>query len=451
MKKILMLGAGMVAKPMADYLLTQGFNLTIASRTVSKAKKLIGQHNNGSAIEWVTENTDKLEKLVESHDLTISLLPYTFHLLVAKLCIKHKKNMVTTSYSSADMNALDEEAKKAGVLILNEIGVDPGVDHMTAMQIIDKVHEDNGKIKKFYSLCGALPAPEEANNPFQFKFSWSPKGVLMASNNGAKYLHDKNTIEIPTKNLFKNPLQYEFEDLGSMEVYPNRDSLKYIDMYNIAETETMYRGTFRYPNWCESLDAIKALGMLDYKIQDFNDKSYKEIVAAQINVYPKNVKEKVAEKLNLELQSPAIRAMEWLGFFDKDTVQIKNGSTFELTSGLMQNKMMLPDGARDVVLMLHSFLVEKENGKKEVITARMVEYGDKDNTAISRTVALPAAIAAKLILAGKINETGVKIPATKSIYMPVLHELAQVGIEMKTEYGLPLTELPQLPPQEFTW
>lgn len=443
MKKVLLLGAGMVAQPLAEYLLKQGVQLSIASRTVSKAEKLIGKNKNGKAIGWTTDNTKKLQELVAAHDLVISLLPYTFHTMVAKLCIQYKKNMVTTSYISDDMKKLNADAEKAGILILNEIGVDPGFDHMTAMRIIDNVHEKGGKIKKFYSLCGALPAPEEADNPLRYKFSWSPKGVLLASNNGAKFLKEKKTVEIPTENLFKKPLQMEFPEIGKMEMYPNRDSLQYIDLYNIPETETMYRGTFRYPNWCETMDAIKELGMLDYDIRDFAKKSYKEVVAEQIGVYPKNVKEKVAQRLNLELQSPAIIAMEWLGYFDKDLVKIESGSNFDLTFYLMQSKMMLRAGARDVVLMLHSFLAEYKNGKQEIINARLLQYGTNENTAIARTVALPAAIAAKLILENQIKETGVKIPVTKSIYEPVLKELAAAGIAMKEEHDLPLSLLPE--------
>lgn len=443
MKKILMLGAGRIAKPMADYLLKNGFQLTIASRTVSKAERLIENNKNGTAVGWTTDKIEKLEELVSSHDLTLSLLPYAFHIDVAGICIKQKKHLITTSYVSEKMKALDSEAKKAGILILNEIGLDPGLDHMTAMRIINNVHENGGKIKKFYSICGALPAPEEADNPFRYKFSWSPQGILMAVNKGAKFLKDKETIQVSSDELFKNPLHTEFPNLGNMEVYPNRDSLQYINFYGLPETETIYRGTFRYPHWCEIMDAVKALGMMNYEIQNFENKSYKEIVAEQLNVYPRNVKEKVAERLQLELGSPAIEAMEWLGYFDKELVKLKSGSTFDITSHLMQNKMMLQEGARDMVIMQHSILIENPDGTEEVINAYLQEFGEKENTAIARTVALPAAIAAKLILENHINEKGVQIPVKKAIYEPVLHELNAIGISMKEQVELPLWEMPE--------
>ena len=440
MNKVLLLGAGMVAKPIADYILNNNIQLTIASRTKSKAEKIIKNRKNGKSVAWTIDNHELLEEMIAGHDLTVSLLPYSYHVTVAKLCIQHKKNMVTTSYISDEMKKLNSEAKKAGVLILNEIGVDPGFDHMTAMRIIDRVHNEGGKIIEFYSLCGALAVPSDNDNPFNYKFSWSPKGVVMAGNNGAKYLKNGEIVEITTENLFKNPLQIDFPEVGKMEVYPNRDSLSYISIYQIPETETMYRGTFRFPNWCASMDAIKALGMVKYEQQNFEGKSYKDVVAEQINVYPKNVKEKVAEKLKLDIHDPTIVSMDWLGFFSSERVPISEGSTFDLTSDLMIKKMMLPEGGRDMVIMLHSFLVEMKNGKKEVIKSRLLDLATKEDTSIARTVALPAAIAVKMLLDGKITDKGVRIPVAKTIYEPVLKELETLGISMVEEWGLPESE-----------
>ncbi len=437
MNKVLLLGAGMVAKPLADYLLDHNIQLTIASRTVAKAEKLINNRSNGTSVEWTIEMPELLEKLIAGHDLTVSLLPYTHHVAVAKLCVKHKKNMVTTSYVSGEMKALDQEAKEAGIIILNEIGVDPGFDHMTAMRIIDRIKSEGGKIKEFYSLCGALAAPDEVDNPFRYKFSWSPKGVIMAGNNGAKYLSKGEIIEIPTENLFRNPLKIEFPGVGEMEVYPNRDSLAYIDMYKIKEVETMYRGTFRYPNWCECMDALKTLGLVTYETQKLEGKTFKEVVAEKLDVYPKNVKEKTAGRLKLELDSPAIVALDWLGYFSNEKVNLAKGSTFDITADLMLKKMMLPEGARDMVIMMHSFLVEKANGEKEVVQSRLLDFATSTDTSIARTVALPAAIAVRMILNGEISEKGVRIPITKTIYEPVLGELEKMGIAMEEEWGMP--------------
>jgi len=440
MSKVLLLGAGMVAKPIAEYILNNNIELTIASRTVGKAEKLIGSYKNGNAVSWSVDDLESLDRLVSGNDLVISLLPYTYHVTVAKLCIKHKKNMVTTSYVSPEMKALDGEARKAGIIILNEIGVDPGFDHMTAMRIIDKVKSEGGKIKELYSLCGALAAPEEANNPFRYKFSWSPKGVIMAGNNSAKFLKDAKVVDIPTENLFKNPLQIDFPEVGAMEVYPNRDSLAYIDIYNIPEVETMYRGTFRYPNWCKIMDVMKTLGLVSTEMQNFEGKTFKEVVAEKLDVYPKNVKEKVVGRLKLALDGPVIAAIDWLGYFSNDRVNMVEGSTFDITADLMLKKMMLPEGARDMVIMLHSFLVEKANGQKEVIKSRLLDFATAEDTSIARTVALPAAIAVKMILNGEIADKGVQIPIAKTIYEPVLNELEKMGIAMVEEWGLPVEE-----------
>ncbi len=437
MNKILLLGSGMVAKPLAEYILENNMQLTIATRTISKAEKLTGNHKNGKSVLWTTNDLATLEQMVAEHDLTISLLPYNYHVTVAKLCIKHKKNMVTTSYVSSEMKALDDEARKAGIIIMNEIGVDPGFDHMTAMRIIDKVKSEGGKIRGFYSFCGALAAPEVADNPFRYKFTWSPRGVLMAGNNNARYLKNNNVIDIQSENLFKNSVAIEFPEVGKMEVYPNRDSLAYIGIYNIPEVETMFRGTFRYPNWCESMDAMKSLGLLSTEKQNFEGKTFKEVVAEKMDVYPKNVKEKAAGRLKLNLQSPAISALDWLGYFSNERVNMTEGSTFDITAGLMLKKMMLPEGARDMVIMQHTFLIEKANGQKEVIKSRLLDFPVNGSTSIARTVALPAAIAVKLILDGKITEKGVQIPVSKNIYEPVLAELEKMGIAMVEEWGLP--------------
>ena len=437
MKSVLLLGAGMVAKPMADYLLDNHFNLTIASRTVAKAEKLIRNRPNGKGIAWTTEEMDRLESLVAEHDLIVSLLPYTYHVQVARLCIQHKKHLVTTSYVSQDMKNLDHSAKQAGVILLNEIGVDPGFDHMTAMRIIDKVHASGGSIREFYSLCGALAAPEEIDNPFGYKFTWSPRGVVMASNNSAKYKKEGKIVDIPTENLFKKPIPVDFPGVGRLEVYPNRDSLMYIDIYDLHGVETMYRGTFRYPGWCESLDAMKALGLTRYDKQSFQGKSYREVLAQLIQDTPNQLEEKVATRLERSTDSTPLKALKWLGLFSNEPVSLEEGSPFDLTCDLMMNKMMLPDGARDMVVMLHSFLIETAAGKAEVIRSRMVDFATKEDTSIARTVALPAAIAVRMILEGKIHDTGVHIPVARSIYEPVLDELEKMGISMIEEWGLP--------------
>lgn len=430
MKKVLILGAGMVVKPIAHYLLKNNFEITLASRTKEKAKKVIEGYSNGKAIAWTVNETDVLDTLIKANDMVVSLLPYSYHVQIAKKCIAHKKNMLTTSYVSSEMQELDAEAKKAGIILLNELGVDPGYDHMTAMEIIDRVHDQGGKVDEFYSLCGALCAPESSNNPFRYKFSWSPKGVVMASNNDAQFLKDGNIVNLDTADLFKNPLTIDFPEVEQMHVYPNRDSLPYIDIYGIPEVKTMFRGTFRYQNWCEALDLLKSLNLTDAIELDLKGKTFAQ-VTAEINGFESNdLKALIKTKFNIDDNHIGLKAIEWLGVLDEKPIHLEKGSAFDLTSNLMIEKMMMDSSERDMVIMQHIFNVTSANGTKEKIISRMVDYGNSDYTSIARTVALPAAIGVKMILNEKITDTGVCIPIKKTIYVPILKELEKLGISM---------------------
>jgi saccharopine dehydrogenase (NADP+, L-glutamate forming) len=431
MKKVLILGAGMVVKPIAHYLLNNNIEVTIASRTKEKAEKVLEGYSNGKAVRWTVDELDQLNDLIKKHDLTVSLLPYTHHVTVAKKCIQFKKNMLTTSYVSGEMKALNEQAKAANIIIINEIGVDPGFDHMTAMEIIDRVHDEGGKVDEFYSLCGALCAPEASNNPFRYKFSWSPKGVVMASNNDATYLKNKEVIEVPTENLFKNILKIDFPEVEAMEVYPNRNSLPYIDIYNIPEVKTMYRGTFRYNGWCDSLDLLKNLKLTAYDIIKVKGKSVAKIVAEINNLDVNNLKEEIKNKFNINDNHSGLKAIEWLGVLDSNRIITQeNSSTFDIISDLMIEKMTMDASERDMVIMQHIFNISKKNGEKETIVSRMLDYGNNKYTSIAKTVALPAAMAVKLILDGVIVGNGVQIPTKKSIYAPILRLLKKEGICM---------------------
>ncbi len=442
MKKVLILGAGLVVKPIVTHLLNKGIHVTLATRTKSKAEAMISGHPNGTAVAWTVEDEAGLDQMVASHDLSVSLLPYAHHLLVAKYCLKHKKNMVTTSYVKPEMQALDAQAKEAGIIILNELGLDPGIDHMSAMRIIDNVHNRNGKIEEFYSICGALPAPEVANNPFKYKFSWSPKGVVMAGNNDGKYLRYGKVVEVPTENLFKNPLKVDFDKVGMLEVYPNRDSISYIDIYGIPETKTMMRGTFRFKGWCESIDAMKQLRLISYDKFDMSGMTYAQFMAHQIGAADATaIKSKVAAYLKLDVDALAISAIEWLGLFEDKAMDRGVDSPFEVTSDLMISKMELGMNERDMVVMQHTFLASYPDGSKEVIRSRMLDFGTPaTDTSVARTVALPAAIGVEMILKGEIGVKGVFRPVIPEIYNPVLDELEKLDIRMEEEYGLPLSE-----------
>ncbi|HNX44528.1 MAG TPA: saccharopine dehydrogenase C-terminal domain-containing protein, partial [Bacteroidales bacterium] len=413
MKKVLILGAGLVVRPIVKHLLSKGIHVTVATRTKSKAEEMIDGHPNGTAVAWTVEDEAKLSQMVSEHDLTVSLLPYVHHLLVAKHCIANKKNMVTTSYVKPEMQALDAAAKEANIIILNESGLDPGIDHMSAMRIIDNVHKKGGKIEEFYSLCGALPAPELADdNPFRYKFSWSPKGVVMAGNNDAMYLKQGKVVKIPTQDLFKNPKQVDFPKVGKLEVYPNRDSIMYKEIYGIPETTTIMRGTFRYLGWCETLDLLKKLKLISYDKVNLEGKTYAQFVAMQIGAADaSDIRKKVAAFAGIDVNAYALNAMEWLGYFSNEPVGRVEDSPFEVTSDMMISKMGLGMNERDMVVMQHNFLAVYPDGSKEIIRSRMLDFGTPaTDTSIARTVALPAAIAVEMILEGKIPVKGVFRP-----------------------------------------
>lgn len=442
MQKILILGAGLVANPIVQYLLGKGYQLSLADMNPAKAKALINNHPNGTAVYWETQMEDELDHLLQNHDICVSLLPYLFHVMVAKHCIKNKINMLTTSYVKPEMMALDAQAKEAGIIILNESGLDPGIDHMSAMRIIDTVRSKGGKIEEFYSLCGALPAAEASDNPFRYKFSWSPKGVILASNNSARYLHHGKEVNTPTENLFKDIFNLEFPGIGMLEVYPNRDSIEYIDIYGIPEVKTMYRGTFRYPFWCQCLDAMKACGLTSQTTMDMEGMSYKDFTKSLIGSAGIDIKQETADFLKTSTDSQAIKAMEWLGLFSEKSVHRQMDSPFEVTSDMMIEKMTLAKHERDMVVMQHSFLVSYPEGKKEVIRSRMLYYGiPGQDTSIARTVALPAAMGVEMILQGKISLKGVYRPVLPEIYNPILDALEKNDIKMEEEYGLPISEM----------
>jgi saccharopine dehydrogenase-like NADP-dependent oxidoreductase len=442
MKKVLILGAGMVVNPIVRYLLDKNFIVTVATRTKSKADEMIGGHPNGRSLAWTVDQEAELDQMIADHDLTVSLLPYLYHVMVAKKCIRLKKNMVTTSYVKPEMRALDAEARAAGIIILNELGLDPGIDHMSAMRIIDHVHGKGGKVEEFYSFCGALVAPEVEENPFHYKFTWAPKGVVMAGNNDGNFLKNGVVKYIPTENLFRNPLKVDFPKIGILDVYPNRDSLPYKELYGIPEAKTIMRGTFRYEGWCEIIDALKVLKLISYDKFNMEGITYAGMMARMIGeTSTENIIAKVAAKLGIKINARAIVAMEWLGLFSNEPMNRLEDSTFEIVSDLMLAKMMIQPEERDMVVMQHTFLASYPDGKQEVIKSRMLDFGTlKTDTSIARTVALPAACGVNMILDGKIGAKGVHIPVIPDIYNPILDQLETMNIKMVEEYGLPLSE-----------
>ena len=455
MREVLILGSGMVAGPIVDYLLERDITVTIASMELDAAKELLHDHKNGIAVEWNATDLKTLEKMVSEHEIIVSILPYIFHVKVAKKCIKLKKHLLTASYVSRQMERLDEKAKKAGIIILNELGLDPGIDHMSAMKVIDEVRSRGGHIEEFFSFCGALVAPEVADtNPFKYKFTWSPRGILMASSNNAKYMKDGKKVYRKSENLFKDPLILDFPKVGKLEVYPNRDSLHYLDVYSLQKAKTILRGTIRYEGWCDVLTDIKEMKLISDRYIYVKKKTHAQFIAA-INGIPFNgdvdqLKSELAEQNNIAEDSPTMKKLEWLGLFDNNTlIKVEDGKKemlpLDIMTNLMIEKMSLGEIERDMVVMQHMFKARYEDGSSEVIRSRMLDFGTlKKQTSIARTVSLPLAIAAKLLLDKKINLTGVHIPILPELYNPILDELEELDIKLVDEYNLPERELIKL-------
>jgi saccharopine dehydrogenase-like NADP-dependent oxidoreductase len=432
-KKVTIFGAGLVVKPMVDYLAEKGYEIIVASRTLSKAEKLAEPHSNVVAKQFLSDDEVAMNELVKISDIVVSLLPATMHVKVAKKCIEYKTNMVTASYISPQMRKLDQQAKDAGIIILNEIGVDPGIDHMSAMKIFHKVEKEGGKIVSFMSYCGGLPAPEANTNPLGYKFSWAPKGVLKAAGNGAKYMKDGKIVEIEGKNLFRNYWFVDVEDTGTFEAYPNRNSLDYIDIYNLKDVKTMYRGTFRNVSHCDTWYIMSQMGF--YKEEEIFDDltgTVQEFILTKMFKTDKDkcLKTLLIEKYNLPAESVILKKFEWLGFFDETPIPIKKGGAVDVLTAIMLEKMSYEEGERDLLVLHHKFVAEFPN-KTQNITSTMVDYGiPNGDSSMARTVSLPAAIGVHMILQNEITVKGVHMPILPNIYNPVLKELDNLNIKI---------------------
>ena len=433
MKKVLVLGAGLVAGPLVRYLLNvDEFTVAVASRTVEKAQALTGSASNGIALSLNVKDEAALESLIADHDLSISLLPYVYHPTVARLCVKHRKQMVTTSYVKPEMQALNAEAKAAGVILLNEIGVDPGIDHMSAMEVIHQIAEKGGKLISFTSNTGGLPAPDANDNPLGYKFSWAPRGVVLAGKNPAKFLKDGEVVDVPGPELFSYHWPCEIVGFGELEVYPNRDSMPYVEIYGIPTVRSMFRGTLRYPGWCDTLKKVVDLGFLDEtEREDIAGLSYGGLLARLIDSDGADLKSALATFLGIAIDSDPIARMGWLGLLSAEAIPAADNTYLDVLASRMLTKMGYAPGERDMLVMQHEFVAEYGD-RTEKVTSTMIDYGvPNGDSSMSRLVGLPAAVASRMILQGEINLTGVHVPMIREIYKPVLSELATMGISFQ--------------------
>lgn len=422
-----------MVRPLVQYLLDHGFGVTVASRTVSKAVALVNGHPGGVALPLLMDDEDEVKRLIEEADLTISLVPPPFHPTVARMCLDLGKNLITTSYIGPPMLALDAEAREKGLLLLNEIGLDPGIDHMSAMKNIHEVEEAGGKVLSFVSTCGALPAPDAIDNPWGYKFSWSPIGVVRAIHNNAKFLRDGAVTDVPAPQLFDSPFELSVPDAGTLEVYPNRDSLPYIDLYGVEGVETMFRGTFRFPGHSRSWSKIVALGLADEdRSFDLRGKTLREAFALFAGVEDAaGLEDSLCQRFEMGPDDDFFVRMRFIRMLSDEPCPVDEGTPCDVFAHQLEKHLAFAEGQRDMVVLRDQFQVSYPDGRKERRTSLLVDYGiPGGDSATSRAVSLPAAIAARMVLEGQIELTGVQAPTAKGIYEPVLRGLEEVGIAL---------------------
>jgi len=430
--RLLILGAGLVTRPIVRYFLGRGdTEVTVASLLLRDAQALVADHPQGRALAVDVSDEAKLEPLIRDADVVVSLLPYVFHVQVARLAIRHRADLVTTSYVSPEMRALDDEARRAGVMLLNEVGLDPGLDHMSAVQMIDDIRRSGGRVNGFVSCCGGLPAPEAADNPWRYKFSWSPRGVLLAARLGARYLDRGVVHHIPGSNLFGHWWPREVEGLGAFEMYPNRDSLRYVEVYGLEEIGTMLRGTLRYPGWCETMKALVELGLLDVDARVWPEgSSYADMLAQRLPAGDGPLRQRLAARLGLAADHAVLERLAWAGLFDDEPLPPAATSPLDVLAERFQQRMRYGDGQRDMVVLRHELTASWPGDRPaERRVALLVAYGEPGgDSATARTVSLPAALASALILEGRLHLPGVQVPNTRQIADPILEALGALGL-----------------------
>lgn len=440
MRNILVIGLGKSTSYLIKYFLNKSEQedlfLTVGDINIDNAQKLLNGHPRTKAIHLDIFDKESREKAIKASDIVVSMLPARFHIEVAKDCLKFGKHMVTASYVSEEMKALDTQVKAKELIFMNEIGVDPGIDHMSAMRVIDQIRNKGGNIILFESFCGGLVAPESDNNLWNYKFTWNPRNVVVAGQGGAaKFLQEGTYKYIPYHRLFRRTEFLEIEGFGRFEAYANRDSLKYQSVYGLEDVKTLYRGTIRRVGFSRAWNMFVQLGMTDdsYIIEDSENMSYRDFVNAFLPYSPTDsVELKFRHQLKIDQDDIVWDKLEELDIFSPSKkVGLKQATPAQILQKILMGKWTLQHEDKDMLVMYHKFGYELE-GKKHQIDSTMVCIGeDQTYTAMAKTVGLPVAIATLAILNGKITSTGVQIPIEKRVYTPILEELENYGIIFK--------------------
>ncbi|MCC6600988.1 MAG: saccharopine dehydrogenase NADP-binding domain-containing protein [Crocinitomicaceae bacterium] len=434
MKKILIIGAGRSSSDLIRYLLgkapNSGWKIRIGDKDPSFAAQKLASSPHGEAFFFDVSDEEQRRSEIADADIVISMVPASMHLVVANDCIHFAKNAITPSYVSDEMLELDQKAREKGVLILNEMGVDPGIDHMSAMKIIDSIRSNGGDIQSFESFTGGLIAPESDNNPWNYKITWNPRNVVLAGYGGtARFIRENEAMYIPYQRLFERITEVDVAPLGKFEGYANRDSLKYRKTYGLDNIPTLFRGTLRRPGFCKAWNVLVQTGLTDdsFLLESPSSITWRELTASFVNCSSKdNVEMKLRRMFTID--EDTINRLKWLGIFDDKPVNIEEGTPAMALQQLIEEKWKLGENDNDMLVMWHRFNYYL-NGKQHEIQSSLTVLGEnRTYTAMSKTVGLPIAIAAGMILEGKITLKGICLPVHPEIYLPVLSGLEQHGV-----------------------
>lgn len=442
MKHILILGAGRSSSVLIDYLLKQSeihhWKITVADASKALAQSKLKNHPNGTAQELDIFDVKKRQQLIQQADFVISMLPASMHPEVAEDCVRFQKSMATASYVSDSMRNLDKDARTKNILLLNEAGLDPGIDHASAMKIIDHIHQQGGKVVTFHSYCGGLVAPESNDNPWGYKISWNPRNVVMAGNSTAEFLSEGKIKLLPYQRLFEAHKTITIDEY-TFDAYANRNSTQYITAYKIPEVKNLLRGTLRYQGFCKAWNVIVNLGLTDDTIllEHLENLSYKDWLNMFLPPGDVPVQEKLKKVFQNKIDDEVLNKLEYLKLFSEE--KIKNpskGTSAMILQALMEERLKLNDTDKDWTVMYHYFEYELK-GKKYTWQSYFEDKGkDSTYTSMAKTVGLPLGILVKNYLLGKIPLAGVQIPTVPEIYTPLLEELKIFGIEFKEKNKL---------------
>ncbi len=436
MQKILVIGAGLSASYLIKYLLNHSAKekwfVTVADANLQLAQNKVGKSKNALAVSFDINDKVARAKYISEADVVVSLLPPTLHIEAAKDCIQFKKHLLTASYITDEMKALHTRALKANVLFLNEIGLDPGIDHLSAMELIHQIQRKGGEITSFKSFCGGLVAPEFDNNLWNYKFTWNPRNVIVAGQATAKYLENGLLKFIPPNRIFTQTAPINIPGYGKFESYANRDSLGYIEPYGIGSAKTVLRGTLRRSGFSEAWNMLVKIGLTDdsYQIPHTETLSYREWICAYIrDAHDNNLENKLCEFLGIGIKSKAFAKIKSLGLLESNPIGLLNATPAQILQKLLQEKWKLEKGELDMIVMKHEikYVLNKKN--HQIDSTLIVKGENQQLTAMAKTVGLPLAIATKLILKGKIKARGVQIPLAQEFYEPILKELAKYGVK----------------------